>query len=699
MELTKNSTSLSGNMSDIIKSGILPLGIIVLVAMMVLPLPVFLLDIFFVSNILISLVILMVAMHTFRPLDFSSFPNLLLIATVLRLALNVASTRVVLGQGHTGNDAAGQIIEAFGNFIVSGNYAVGIFVFIILVIINLVVITKGAGRVSEVSARFTLDAMPGKQMAIDADLNAGVLSAEEATNRREEIAQEADFYGSMDGASKFVKGDAIASILILAINIIGGLIIGISQYDLPVSTAAETYVLLSIGDGLVAQIPSLLLAISTAIIVTRVSSKQDMATHIGDQLSISRAWIPVSAVLLLIGFVPGMPNLLFITSAIVAATAGFLARRVERKRETKIEDSIEDENVQDDVDGDQLRLEDVTDYSPVSVQLGYGLVEMVDDDTGGPLVERITGIRKQVSKALGFIIPAVRIRDDLTLSSNQYRIRIGQTIVGEDLIYPDRKLAIPGDDTNIKLDGIEVKDPSFGMDATWILPSQQNEAEEKGYVVVAPESVLATHLSQIFYKHSGKLIGQDDVQTLLDNLSQTAPSLVESLVPKLVPLHNLTGVLRELLSERVPISDLKIILESLAGLVGKNLSVIETAEAIRPNLAGLLIQQVAPLNKALPVITFNSELEHMLIKMAKQNGEEGLVLDNELATKLISNISDLNQKLISEGNTAVLVVSPNIRRQISGIIRQHIEDLIVLSFTELPDNRKVNVVATIDGGS
>ena len=699
MELTKNSTSLSGNMSDIIKSGILPLGIIVLVAMMVLPLPVFLLDIFFVSNILISLVILMVAMHTFRPLDFSSFPNLLLIATVLRLALNVASTRVVLGQGHTGNDAAGQIIEAFGNFIVSGNYAVGIFVFIILVIINLVVITKGAGRVSEVSARFTLDAMPGKQMAIDADLNAGVLSAEEATNRREEIAQEADFYGSMDGASKFVKGDAIASILILAINIIGGLIIGISQYDLPVSTAAETYVLLSIGDGLVAQIPSLLLAISTAIIVTRVSSKQDMATHIGDQLSISRAWIPVSAVLLLIGFVPGMPNLLFITSAIVAATAGFLARRVERKRETKIEDSIEDENVQDNVDGDQLRLEDVTDYSPVSVQLGYGLVEMVDDDTGGPLVERITGIRKQVSKALGFIIPAVRIRDDLTLSSNQYRIRIGQTIVGEDSIYPDRKLAIPGDDTNIKLDGIEVKDPSFGMDATWILPSQQNEAEEKGYVVVAPESVLATHLSQIFYKHSGKLIGQDDVQTLLDNLSQTAPSLVESLVPKLVPLHNLTGVLRELLSERVPISDLKIILESLAGLVGKNLSVIETAEAIRPNLAGLLIQQVAPLNKALPVITFNSELEHMLIKMAKQNGEEGLVLDNELATKLISNISDLNQKLISEGNTAVLVVSPNIRRQISGIIRQHIEDLIVLSFTELPDNRKVNVVATIDGGS
>ena len=680
-------------------NSLLPFGIIALVAMLVIPLPVALLDTFFVLNITISLLILMVAMHSHRPLDFSSFPNLLLIATVLRLGLNVASTRIVLKDGHTGPGAAGKVIEAFGDFIVSGNYAVGIFVFSILVIINLVVITKGAGRVSEVSARFTLDALPGKQMAIDADLNAGILTPDEAKARREEVTKEADFYGSMDGASKFVKGDAIASILILAINIIGGLIIGISQYDLPVSTAAETYILLSIGDGLVAQIPSLLLAISTAIIVTRVSSKQDMASHIGDQLSISRAWIPVSAVLLLIGFVPGMPNLLFIASAIVAATAGFLARRVERKRETKIENENEDDKIQDDSDGDQLRLEDVTDYSPVSVQLGYGLVEMVDDDTGGPLVERITGIRKQVSKALGFIIPAVRIRDDLTLSSNQYRIRIGQTIVGDDLIYPDRKLAIPGDDTNIKLDGIEVKDPSFGMDATWILPSQQNEAEEKGYVVVTPESVLATHLSQIFYKHSGKLVGQDDVQTLLDNLSQTAPSLVESLVPKLVPLHNLTGVLRELLSERVPISDLRIILESLAVLVGKNLSVIETAEAIRPNLAGLLIQQVAPLNKALPVITFNSELEHMLIKMAKQNGEEGLVLDNELATKLISNISELNQKLVSEGNTAVLVVSPNIRRQISGIIRQHVEDLIVLSFTELPDNRKVNVVATIDGGS
>ncbi len=699
MELTKDNSAFPISFSAIIKSGMLPLGIIVLIAMMVLPLPIFLLDLFFVSNILLSLVILMVAMHTFRPLDFSSFPSLLLIVTILRLALNVASTRVVLSQGHNGNDAAGQVIEAFGNFIVSGNYAVGLFVFTILVIINLIVITKGAGRVSEVTARFTLDAMPGKQMAIDADLNAGVLTTEEAAKRREEIAKEADFYGSMDGASKFVKGDAIASILILAINIIGGLIIGISQYDLPVSTAAENYVLLSIGDGLVAQIPSLLLAIATAIIVTRVSDKHDMAEQLGEQLSISRAWIPVSAVLLLIGFVPGMPNFLFIGAAIVAAIAGYGSRSVENRKEPQSSDQETLEDLSEEGDSDQLRLEDVTDYSPVSIQLGYGLVEMVDEDAGGPLVERITGIRKQVSKALGFIIPAVRIRDDLTLKSNQYRIRIGQTIVGDDTIYPDRKLAIPGDDTNIKLEGIEVKDPSFGMNATWILPSQQNEVEQKGYVVVAPESVLATHLSQIFYKHAGNLIGQDDVQTLLDNLSQTAPSLVDSLVPKLVPLHNLTGVLRELLSERVPISDLRIILETLARLVGKNLSITDTAEAIRPSLAGLLIQQVAPLNKPLPVITFDSELEHMLIKMVKQNGDEGLVLDNELATKLISNISDLNQKLTSEGNAAALVVSPNIRRQISAIIRQHIEDLIVLAFTELPDNRKVNVVATVDGGT
>lgn len=692
---TSSVNSVPLNLVALIKGGVLPLGILAIVAMMILPLPAFLLDLFFVSNILVSLLVLMVAMHTNRPLDFSSFPSLLLIATILRLALNVASTRVVLSKGHTGSDAAGKVIEAFGNFVIAGNFAVGIFVFIILVIINLVVITKGAGRVSEVTARFTLDAMPGKQMAIDADINAGILTPEEATIRREELTTEADFYGSMDGASKFVKGDAVAGILILVINIVGGLIIGISQYGLSVSVAAETYTLLSIGDGLVAQIPSLLLAIATAIIVTRVSATGDMAEHIGRQVSLSRAWLPVSGVLLLIGFVPGMPNLLFLGAALIAAAFGYFIQQKEKLELIESESGANPEEEDEEDNQHSISLKDVTDYSPVSIQLGYGLVEMVADDVSGPLITRVTGIRRQISKALGFVVPAVRIRDDLTLEANQYRIRIGQTIVGEDKIFPDRKLAIPGDDSNVKIAGIEVKDPSFGLDAFWILAANVSDAENKGYVIINPESVMATHLSQLVYKHAGDLIGQDDVQELLDNLAQTSPNLVQSVVPKLVPLHTLTGILRELLNERVPISDLKRILEVLPSLLAKNLSIVETAEAIRPALAGLLIQQVAPLNETLPIITFDSELEHMLITMSRQSGEEGLVLDSSLAKKLLESISDTTQKFSADGKQAVLVVSPEIRRQLSHITRQHIDDLLVLAFTELPEHRKINIVATI----
>jgi flagellar biosynthesis protein FlhA len=655
---------------------------------------VFLLDTFFISNILVSLLILMVAMHTDRPLDFSSFPSLLLIATILRLGLNVASTRVVLSEGHTGPDAAGQVIEAFGEFVISGNYAVGIFVFIILIIINLIVITKGAGRVSEVSARFTLDAMPGKQMAIDADLNAGVLTNEEAKTRREEISQEADFYGAMDGASKFVKGDAIASILILIINIVGGLIIGLTQHDLPVGVAAETYVLLSVGDGLVAQIPSLLLAISTAIIVTRVSATHDMAENIGKQVSLSRAWFPVAGVLTLIGFVPGMPNFLFLIAAAIATGIGYWSRTRETLAENGEADAQTTE-LDEEKAPDMIELDDIADNSPISIQLGYGLVEMVEEETGGPLTNRITGIRRQVSKALGFVVPPVRIRDDMTLDANTYRIRVGQTIVGEDKVYPDRKLAIPGDNTTIKIEGIEVKDPSFGMDAIWIGAHQQAEAEAKGYVVVLPESVMATHLSQMLHKYASQLIGQDDVQGLLENLAQAAPNLVESVVPKLVPLHTLTGILRLLLEERVPISDLRRILETLPGLASRNLGMSETAEALRPALAGLLIQQVAPLNQALPVMTLESDLEHMLITMARQSGEEGLVIDNSLAEQLLRRIVQTNEELSADGKQSVMVVSPAIRRVFSHFIRQHIDDQIVLAFTELPETRKIEVVATI----
>ena len=707
MEMTLSRLGIT-NVKSLLGGFVMPIGILVLVAMMVLPLPAYLLDTFFVSNILLSLLILMVAMHTHRPLEFSSFPTLLLIATVLRLGLNVASTRIILGKGHEGSSAAGQVIEAFGEFVIAGNFAVGIFVFVILVIINLVVITKGAGRVSEVSARFTLDAMPGKQMAIDADLNAGVLTNEEAKKRREEITQEADFYGAMDGASKFVKGDAIAGILILAINIIGGLIIGLAQHGLSLQSAAESYILLSIGDGLVAQIPSLLLAIATAIIVTRVSTTQDMAKHIGRQVSLFRAWVPVAGVLLLIGFVPGMPNFLFLFAAAGAGLAAWFLRNHTPEDDEAVAGAggagapggpglMGGDDNGEPSSPDQIELSDVTDNSPVSIQLGYGLIEMVDEQTGGPLINRITGIRKQISRNLGFVIPAVRVRDDMSLTANQYRLRIGQTIVGEDEVFPDRKLAIPGEQSNLKLPGIEVKEPTFGIDAIWIEAHKQTEAETHGYVVVEPETVLTTHVSHMMTKYAGELLGQDDVQALLDNLSNSAPSLVQSVVPKLIPLHSLTGILRELLAERMPISDLRRILETLANLAGKNLSITESAEALRPGLAGLLVQQIAPLSQPLPVITLSSELEHMLIQMVRQSGEAGLMLDNALAEKMIKSINTASERASAEGRQAVMVVSPAIRKQLSAIIRHHIDDMIVLGFTELPDSRKINVIATISG--
>lgn len=694
MNLT-NESNLTDSIKSAVGGSVLPTGILILVAMMVLPLPVFLLDTFFVVNIVLSLLILMVALHTHRPLDFSSFPNLILIATVLRLALNVASTRIVLSEGHTGEDAAGQVIKAFGEFVVAGNYAVGIFVFIILVIINLVVITKGAGRVSEVSARFTLDAMPGKQMAIDADLNAGILTPEEATTRRQEIGDEADFYGSMDGASKFVKGDAVAGLLILAINIVGGLIIGILQHDMAVADAAQAYILLSIGDGLVAQIPSLLLSIATAIIVTRVSSTQDMAQHIGGQVNLSRAWIPTAVVVFILGLVPGMPNELFIGFALVAASAAFFAHKNEQAKALEGEKLEIEEVTSDQPGGEEVLLSDITDYSAISMQLGYGLIGLVDEEQSGPLVNRITGIRREVSRGLGFVVPGVRIRDDLSLEPNQYRIRIGQTIVGEDIVYPDRKLALPGDGSRIHLDGIEVKDPSFGIDAVWIRPEQQAEAETNDYAVVEPDSVISTHLSQLLHKHAADLVGQDDVQELLDRLSESSPSLVKSIVPKLIPLHVLTIVLRRLLSERIPISDFRRVLEGLSNLAGPNMGPSEMAEALRPSLAPLLIQQVAPLGTVLPLMTLAPELEQLMLSTVRQGGEDGLILEGGLTQELIRSINDTSEKLSAEGRPSIMVVAPQIRRVFSDFVCSHVPDLIVLSFTELPENRRVEVYATI----
>ncbi len=690
MNLTTLNTGLF--VYDKIKSLALPLGIMLLMVMMVIPLPSYLLDVFFTTNILLSLLILMVALHTFRPLDFSSFPTVLLFATILRLGLNVASTRIVLSQGHTGPDAAGKVIEAFGSFVIAGNYVVGIFVFAILIIINLVVVTKGAGRVSEVSARFTLDAMPGKQMAIDADLNAGLLTSEEAKTRREEIGKEADFYGAMDGASKFVKGDAIAGILILLINIVGGLTIGIGQHDLPLSTAAENYIILSVGDGLVAQIPSLLLAIATAIIVTRISSNHDLSEQIGSQIGVKQAWLPSAAVLFLIGMIPGMPNLLFLLASIMSLGVWYYLS----KKEGTINNSNEDETQEiEETDEKSLNLEEISDNSQISMQLGYGLIQMVDDNNEGPLISRITGVRKQLSKELGFILPQVRVRDDLSLEANGYRIRIGQTIVGEDNIYPQLLLAIPSDNSQTKIEGIDVKDPSFNMEATWIEKHQQSRAESLGYMVVEPEAVIATHLNQILNKFAHELIGQDDIQALLDNLSKTSPQLVSSTVPKIVPLNVLTSVIKMLLEERIPISDLRKVLEVLSSVTNKNLSNVDLAEIVRPSIIGLLIQQIAPLNSPLPIITFSGELEQMLLNISKQSGENGIILESNLIQKIVTAINEAIEKLQTENKRPVLITAPSIRRDISFMLRQHIDNLDVLSFTELPDSKKIEVIATI----
>ena len=679
-----------------LSDSVIPLGILVIVAMMVLPLPTFLLDVFFSFNILLALLVLMIAIHSFRPLDFSSFPTLLLVATVLRLALNVASTRIVLANGHTGTDAAGQVIEAFGSFVIAGNFVVGIFVFAILVIINLVVITKGAGRVSEVTARFTLDSMPGKQMAIDADLNAGILTPEEATERRNEVAREADFYGSMDGASKFVKGDAVAGILILAINVLGGITIGVAQYSLSLGEAASLYTILSIGDGLVAQIPSLLLSIGTAIIVTRVSSSGSMSEQIGGQISIPQAWYPVAVVIGIIGLVPGMPSVLFLSLAAITGIIGFMISRYAGRAETPdMIDSFADEEYEED--NSTVSAEQITDNSRISVVLSYPLIALVEDEVSGPLVTRIAGVRKDISKSLGFVIPSVRIKDDLNLEPNFYQIKIGQRIVAEDKVYPGRLLTIPTGDSAIALEGEKVIEPTFGLEAYWITEQQRTLAEARGYVVVEPEAVITTQLSKVIEQNAHELIGQDELKQVIDRLAEASPSLVESVVPKLVPLHNLTAIMKKLLEEQIPINDMRKILEVLAELSGRNMSIDDTAEALRPYLIPLLLQRMVPHKDAIPVITLDPEFENLLINADRQNQQSDLIIDGKLSQNMIQKLSTVVDDQMAESKIPFLIVAPVIRKKLSKLVRAHLSDLNILSFTELPESKKVEVIATVSG--
>ena len=690
---TLNNTATGFSSANFGRSVALPFGILTLMAMMILPLPSFLLDTFFISNIIVSLLVLMVAVNTQRPLDFSSFPNVLLLATVLRLALNVASTRIVLSKGHEGSDAAGRVIEAFGEFVVAGNYAVGIFVFIILVIINLVVITKGAGRVSEVSARFTLDAMPGKQMAIDADLNAGLLSPDEATQRRADIASEADFYGSMDGASKFVKGDAVAGILILVVNIIGGLIIGIAQYQLSFSAAAETYIILAIGDGLVAQIPSLLLSLATAIIVTRVSSNHVMSEQIGNQIGISRAWYPAAAVVAFLALVPGMPTGLFLTFTVL--TSG-IAMFLQRKELQEIEPAPEEIVASDkDAPSGLIEVSEITEAAKISLLLGYKLVELVQDEESSSLLTRITSIRRELSKSLGFVISGIRVRDELDLDPHKYIIKIGQVVVAEGILYPKLKLAIPSEHSKEKIGGIEVKDPTFGVDATWIEDEFVKSAKTDDYAIIDPDAVITTHLGQVLRKRAHEILSQDDVQDLLDNLSDIHPKLVESTVPKSISLDVLTVVLKLLLSEMVPITDLRKILEKISSLSAQNLKPEDISELLRPELTPLVLQQFIGVSDALKVLVFAPPLEKILLQSIQQHGSDSLVLDRDLAQSIQRELNEQTERLAAFRVPGVLITAPQIRRAVSKFFRPSLPDLYVFSFSELPDERNIEVFSTV----
>ena len=677
------------------KSLVMPFALIALILMMVVPVPPVLLDIFFTLNIVLGLAILMASLNTFRPLEFSSFPTVLLFATILRLSLNVASARVVLAHGHAGTDAAGQIIKAFGEFITAGNFAIGLLVFAILVIINLIVIVKGTGRVSEVSARFTLDAMPGKQMAIDAELNAGLLTPEDAKKRREEVTRESDFYGSMDGATKFVKGDAVAGLMILAINIIGGLIVGMVFHDLTLANAAKVYTTLAIGDGLVAQIPSLLLSLATAVIVTRDSSGHDLTDRMMRQLGGKRAWWPVSGILCLFGVVPGMPTTLFIgagmVSALIALKSGWSAEA--ESRMPALADGLGGAEASEGEKDGQLSIEDVSSRSQLLLEVGYGLIPLLEDDSKSSLVTRITGIRKQASRDFGFIVPPVRIRDNLSLEPSGYRVTIGGVILADDRIQPGKLLAIQGGKSNVVLRGEAVKDPTFGLDAIWIEPQERARAQAASYTVVDPSTVVATHFNQLLRQNAGDLLSQDEAQALLDHVAKTSPNLVSGLVPKTLPLSILTRVLKLLLADQISISDMHRILECLAS--EKSREVDDLVDAVRVALGPIIIQRVCGPKEALSVVTLDPGLEQIIVQNGRAVGTGASIIEPSLGRKLIESFQEQSRVLAESNKPLVVVTSPMLRRDLSSLVRQAAPDALTLSFREVPESKRITVVAVI----
>ena len=680
---------------EMLRAGLgVPMGVLAVLAMVVLPLPPMALDVLFTFNIALSIVIMMSVFYVSRPVEFGVFPTVLLVATLLRLALNVASTRVVLLHGHTGPGAAGRVIESFGEFVIGGNFAVGVVVFIILTIINFVVVTKGSGRISEVSARFTLDSMPGKQMAIDADLNAGLITQDQARERRADVRAEADFYGSMDGASKFVRGDAVAGIMILCINIIGGLAIGTIGHGMAVADAGKTYTLLTIGDGLVTQIPALLLSTAVALIVTRMSRAQDMGGELRKQLFGNPKALGVAAGLLgLMGLVPGMPNVAFL---LMAGVCGSIAYAVAKRKAQPVAEVLPAAAKTPPPNQEQRELswDDVKPVDLIGLEVGYRLVPLVDKRQSGDLLARVRGVRRKLSQDLGFLVPAVHIRDNLDLAPNVYRINLGGVPVGESIIYPDRELAINPGRVFGQIQGIATKDPAFGMDAVWIEPNARDQAQTLGYTVVDPSTVIATHLSFIVQNHAHEILGHEEVQHLLNTLAKSAPKLVEDFVPRVIPLSTLVRVLQGLLSERVPIKNMRTIIETLAEHAPKSPDAAVLQGQVRVALGRQIVQDIAGVANELPVITLEPDLEKLLTgSLAGNAANPGL--EPGLAERLQQRLSEAARRQEAAGEPAVLLVPPALRHTLARFTRSSVPSLHVLAWSEIPDNRKVRLVSAV----
>ncbi len=671
-----------------------PILIILVLGMMMLPLPTLLLDLLFTFNIAMSIIVLLAALFALRPLDFSVFPTVLLVTTLLRLSLNVASTRVVLLQGHTGPGAAGHVIEAFGDFLVGGNYAVGIVVFVILVVINFVVITKGAGRIAEVSARFTLDAMPGKQMAIDADLNAGLIGEDEARKRRTYISQEADFYGSMDGASKFVRGDAIAGIIITLINVIGGFTVGILQHDLDFATAAQNYTLLTIGDGLVAQIPSLIISTAAGVVVSRVTTDEDMSQQMVSQLFSRPAVMYITGIVLaLLGLIPGMPHVSFLMIAgALAGIAYMVGRKAEEAPPPPPPPPAQPETA-------EVGWQDVAPVDILGLEVGYRLIPLVDKAQDGDLLRRIRGIRKKIAQDLGFLVPAVHIRDSLELKPNGYRITLKGVDVGAGDVLVGQFLAINPGRAIGTLPGAPTKDPAFGLPAVWVEQATREQAIAMGYTVVDAGTVIATHLSSVVQANAAELLGREEVQSLLDHLAKESPKLVEDLVPKIVPVGVLHKVLQSLLLEGVHIRDMRTILETLAEYVVRTQDPDDLTAAVRISLSRAIIQGIAPGGGELIVMALDPGLEQVLIQAAQAKGPEGAGLEPNLAENLLKQAATLAQEQEGAGRPAVLMVPAPIRALLSRFLRRAAPQLKVISHAEIPDSRTIKVVAVLGGRS